>query len=669
MNNNNNAAATRHPTTNALANTHAAASPFSFKYSPFVVGEYRTDGTVIGEGAFGHVLLGERIAATGELVAIKVTKREWVQSASAALQRQLKREMEVLQKLQHENLVNLFSIEKHPKDNSMCFVMEYCDGGDLEGWINRAKALEQSQQQQHHPNNNSNQHGGGGSRRNPAEGLLTEENACVFISQVANALHNLKSTDILHRDLKPGNILLKYRKTNNANTNTPSASASTSTSTSIHSMSAHNFIVKLGDFGLSRELSDPLELAQTRCGTGAYMAPEVSRGQPYTFKSDLYSVGIILFKLLLGQLPPKQHPSKEELIHFLSTFPISAPCMDLLLRLLELDQANRIDSVHLLMHPWLKAASSYSTSISTASSSPTVITPPSSATVATTSLTHSSSLLQYMAPTSKAVRTTKGTPHSTTKLSGTALMSIVKSLSKLRAWVSHDSPNPPDNRLALALAHHTMAILMLNLRADDKVGDSSNIGAVDNDIASAFTTIFDQASQLLESVHPISTLSATSPSSSTSSSSTSTSTSSTRETPTTAASFHPMTTTQHLAKSSSPGPASHPPSSLCVSSELSIAQLIAAACIRVAKELANEEMFHVGQVRVRPPSFLVKCIDKYTVIDECLSYASSLVGCYQHQQQPRQTSQQPLSLELDATISQLKSFVVAHLTILDKARR
>ena len=79
----------------------------------------------------------------------------------------------------------------------------------------------------------------------------------------------------MHRDLKPDNILL------------------------------HNGRIKIADFGFSKYLRSPTDLAQTMLGSPIYMAPEVLNGEPYTMKADIWSLGVVLYEMAFGECPFK----------------------------------------------------------------------------------------------------------------------------------------------------------------------------------------------------------------------------------------------------------------------------------------------------------------------------------------------------------------------------
>jgi len=166
--------------------TSVNVSSVENKVQPFVVGDFATDGTCLGSGQFGNVLLGQRIT-DGTLVAMKVIKQDAIERSNApnALRKQLQREQDILLKSRDiQNVVHVHAILNHPITNEVVIVMEYCDGGDLESWITRIKRL--------------------------APNALNEDNARYFISQIARALAQLSILGILHRDLKVGCLLLYF---------------------------------------------------------------------------------------------------------------------------------------------------------------------------------------------------------------------------------------------------------------------------------------------------------------------------------------------------------------------------------------------------------------------------------------------------------------------------
>lgn len=97
-----------------------------------------------------------------------------------------------------------------------------------------------------------------------------------YFSQIADAIQHMHERRIMHRDLKPANILLTLDGT-----------------------------IKVGDLGLSRELSENTYQAHSKVGTPLYMSPEVLRGDGYDFKSDIWSIGCLLYELAMLKSPFK----------------------------------------------------------------------------------------------------------------------------------------------------------------------------------------------------------------------------------------------------------------------------------------------------------------------------------------------------------------------------
>lgn len=129
--------------------------------------------------------------------------------------------------------------------------MEYCNGGDLADYLR-------------------------------AKGTLSEDTIHIFLRQIASAMCTLQSKGVVHRDLKPQNLLLHY-----AGTTTPSPS---------------QIKIKIADFGFARFLPGKM-MAATLCGSPMYMAPEVIMSKGYDAKADLWSVGTIVYQCLTGKAP------------------------------------------------------------------------------------------------------------------------------------------------------------------------------------------------------------------------------------------------------------------------------------------------------------------------------------------------------------------------------
>lgn len=116
-------------------------------------------------------------------------------------------------------------------------------------------------------------HGGNLLKRIVEHGSLPEELCAFYFFQIAKAVEYLHEKKVTHRDIKPENILLK---------------------------TAEDYtIVKLTDFGLAKFNAE----IRTKCGTSAYVAPEVLKDGPYTEKVDVWSMGVVLYSALSGTFP------------------------------------------------------------------------------------------------------------------------------------------------------------------------------------------------------------------------------------------------------------------------------------------------------------------------------------------------------------------------------
>jgi serine/threonine protein kinase len=196
-----------------------------------IVGKYKILST-IGSGGFGTVYLAED-TWIDKKVALKVPHKQGVDFG------ELLREPRLLASLNHPNIVTIVTAEK--QDNVFFIVMEYISGENLESIIAR-------------------------------EGALDVPRALDYTCQICNAIDHAHRHGVLHRDLRPSNVLV-----------------------------SDSGLVKVADFGTSRFLEIAAH-GTTVIGSPPYMAPEQFQGKAM-FASDLYSLGVTMFQMLTGDLP------------------------------------------------------------------------------------------------------------------------------------------------------------------------------------------------------------------------------------------------------------------------------------------------------------------------------------------------------------------------------
>ncbi|KAI1285307.1 Serine/threonine-protein kinase TBK1 [Halotydeus destructor] len=211
-------------------------------------------GAVLGKGATGAVYAGLH-KATGESVAVKSFNHL---SHLRPYQVQ-KREFEVLQKVNHENIVKLLAIEEEVESQHKVLIMELCTGGSLFNILDDPV----------------NCYG------------LEETEFLLVLKHLAAGMKHLRDKDIMHRDLKPGNIM-KFISEDGSS------------------------IYKLTDFGAARELEDDQQF-MSLYGTEEYLHPDMYEravlrkpaGKTFRANFDLWSIGVTLFHIGTGSLPFK----------------------------------------------------------------------------------------------------------------------------------------------------------------------------------------------------------------------------------------------------------------------------------------------------------------------------------------------------------------------------
>ncbi|XP_030010080.1 serine/threonine-protein kinase 36 [Sphaeramia orbicularis] len=246
---------------------------------------------LVGEGSFGRVHKGRK-KLNGQIVALKFMPK--VGRSEKELQG-LKREIEIMRNLQHPHIVQLF--DSFETETEVVVVTEYAEGQLFQ-------ILED-------------------------DGSFPESRVREIACQLVSALYYLHSHRILHRDMKPQNILL-----------------------------GKNGVVKLCDFGFARAMSVSTLVLTSIKGTPLYMSPELVEEKPYDHTADLWSLGCILYELHTGA-PPFYTNSIFHLVQLIVRNPVKWPdtmsdtCMSFLKGLLTKDPQKRLSWPDLLHHPFV----------------------------------------------------------------------------------------------------------------------------------------------------------------------------------------------------------------------------------------------------------------------------------------------------------------------------
>ena len=201
-------------------------------------GRYRLD-QLIGEGGMAVVYRGYDLVL-GRVVAVKLLREQFGSDQNFLLR--FNREAQAAARLTHPNIANVYDVG-HDRDTHY-IVMEFVNGPNLKDLIRR-------------------------------QGPFSVDGAAFILRQVADALDAAHRHGLVHRDVKPQNILVD-----------------------------ENGHAKVVDFGIAKGLSDSnLTEAGTGMGTVHYVSPEQARGERATPASDIYSTGIVLYEMLTKQLP------------------------------------------------------------------------------------------------------------------------------------------------------------------------------------------------------------------------------------------------------------------------------------------------------------------------------------------------------------------------------
>jgi serine/threonine-protein kinase ULK/ATG1 len=267
----------------------------------------------IGRGSFATVWKG-RDEKTRATVAVKEMSTKGLQPK---LREALELEITVLRNANHRNIMTLVDVVDDLRTEQVYLILEYCAGGDLSEFIRK-------------------------------RGRVSEAVAKHFMTQLASGLSAMRLQSLVHRDLKPQNLLLSERSS--------------------------RATLKIADFGFARYIQPHGGMADTVCGSPLYMAPEILKYRKYDAKADLWSVGAILFEMVVGKVPFTGQ-NQVQLLHNIERSDARIPtriaetlspeCVALMRSLLRRDPRERLGFDAFFNHPFFISSGSSGANAST----------------------------------------------------------------------------------------------------------------------------------------------------------------------------------------------------------------------------------------------------------------------------------------------------------------
>jgi NIMA (never in mitosis gene a)-related kinase len=189
---------------------------------------------LLGEGAFGKCYLCEKPSDGSKYVVKQID----ISKMTPQEKKEAYHEAKVMEAFDHPNIIKFIDVYT-TTNGKLNIVMNYADGGDLSSKITQQRGK-----------------------------LFSENEVLDIFVQVLLAMKHVHDRKVLHRDIKGQNIFLMK-----------------------------SGLIKLGDFGISKVLTNTVDKARTMVGTPYYLSPEIIENRPYSFKSDVWSLGVLLYEL------------------------------------------------------------------------------------------------------------------------------------------------------------------------------------------------------------------------------------------------------------------------------------------------------------------------------------------------------------------------------------
>lgn len=235
---------------------------YSEELQSISVSHYIFQNTPIGKGSYSTVYKGYD-TLNDTVVAVKKMHKETVHKKG--LISRIYKEVELLKALSAcENIIKIYDVVEN--DQFVYLMLEYCNGGDLESILSKR--------------------------------VLIAKESSYLIKQILNGVKYMYSNNVLHRDMKPSNILIHYAYNNTENEDSmPNIS---------------NAIIKITDFNFGKFFDNHTDMTATICGSPLYMAPEIIKYSP-KHNSDIWSLGLIFYYMLYSYHPFQHCNSIHEL--------------------------------------------------------------------------------------------------------------------------------------------------------------------------------------------------------------------------------------------------------------------------------------------------------------------------------------------------------------------